>query len=354
MAMQLRQLALGALLLGWLTPCVVLAQTGAYTLYWDNFTNGYTVDTPGAKWNHFRYGAFVADDAQVFPAGDSTHSWLEIDAKGTGQGGSPAFTKTVAPDPISGLPGALDHVKWLVYMNHTSSRGYAGFDAQLNYELSCTMVTGGQTYGVSKHPFGSNVPSATEDPRLASFAMNTIDLESNMVFDFMFTNGRIYAIYERLPFGRGTMGNYAAFTYAIPVKAYKPWLYYETTIAYDRTAGVVKWLIDGVEVFRVSRVGYRLASRQYMLLDHGGTEQAVSMKQLNCGMGMFTMLDGAALSGPGLVRLTNTPNFYFQPQVGTSQPLWFADETSQQSSRLWGQGAAFDVEEIAVKSVKLY
>jgi hypothetical protein len=190
--------------------------------------------------------------------------------------------------------------------------------------------------------------------RLASFAMNTIDLESFMVFDFMFTNNRIYAIYERLPFGRGTMGNYAAFTYAVPVQAYTPWDYYNMKIAYDRTAGVVKWLINGVEVFRVNRIGYRLESRQYMLIDHGGTEQAVSMNQLNCGMGMFTLLDGASPSGGGLVRLTNAPNFYFQPQVGTSQALWFADETSQQGSRLFGQGAEFDVEEIVVKSVKLY
>jgi hypothetical protein len=351
MTMRLRQLALGALLLGWLTPCAVLAQTGAYTLFWDDFANGFTVDTPEAKWNHFRYGSFVADDGLV----SGGLGWISIWPKGTNpRSGNPAFTKTVAPDPISGLPGALDHVKWLVYMNHTSSRGYPGFDAQWNYELSCKLGLSGQTYGVNRHPFGTNVTIPTEDVRLASFAMNTVDFESFMVFDFMFTNNRIYAIYERLPFGRATMGNYAAFTYAVPVKVYTPWDYYNTKIAYDRTAGVVKWLINGVEVFRVSNIGYRLADRQYMLIDHGGTEQAVSMNQLNCGMGMFTLLDGASPSGAGLVRLTNAPNFYFQPQVGTSQALWFADETSQQSSRLFGQGAEFDVEEIVVRSVKLY
>ena len=269
------------------------------------------------------------------------------------QTGEPTFTKTVAPDSLSGMPGALDHVKWLAYMNHQSSYGYPGFDAQWDHELSCSTTLSGQTYGTQFHPFGTHVANAQEDVRLAAFGMNTIDFESFMVFDFFVTNGRIYAIYERLPFGRTATNHYAAFTYAIPVGTLTPWTTKTVKISYDRTAGVVRWILNGVEVLSVSSIGYRLA-RQHMIIDHGGTEQWVDMNQLNCGMGMFTLLDAASSNGAGLARLSSAPNFYYQPQQGTSQPLWFADESSQQGSRLFGQGAQFRVGSFSVSSKLLY
>jgi hypothetical protein len=350
MAMRLRQFVLGAMLLGWLTPSAALAQYGEYYWVWDSFANGFTVDAPEAKWFHFAAGPFVGNNGHT-----STHNGgMYISAPGTHPlTGEPAFTSTVAPEGSSGLPGALDHVKWLVYMNHSSSWGYPGFDAQWDYELSCSTSISGQTYGTQFHPFGGQVSNAQDDLRLASFAMNTIDFQSYMVFDFMVTNGRIYAIYERLPFGRGTLGNYAAFTYAIPVGTLTPWTAQQTTISYDRRGGVVRWILNGVEVFRVSNIGYRI-DRQWMVIDHGGVEQSVSMNQLACGMGMFSLLDAASPWGAGLVRLSSTPNFYYQPQQGTSQPLWFADESSNEGSRLFGQGARFHVGSYAVQSSLLY
>ena len=118
------------------------------------------------------------------------------------QTGKPAFTKTVVQesDPRSlGLPGGVDHVKWLVYANHLSSRGWPGFDAGTDRQVGCEAWVGGQTFGVSGHPFGSAVQNANDDLRLAAFAMNTIDVETFMVFDMFMTNEGIYAFYERLP-----------------------------------------------------------------------------------------------------------------------------------------------------------
>jgi hypothetical protein len=80
--------------------------------------------------------------------------------------------------------------------------------------------------GTADHPFGNAVTNVEDDLRLASFALNAIDLETYMVFDIFYTNKRIYAVYEHLPFGRqsmgGPFGEYAAFTYAIPLANRSP------------------------------------------------------------------------------------------------------------------------------------
>ena len=112
-------------------------------------------------------------------------------------------------------------------------------------------------------------------------------------------------------------------------------------IVYNRNTGIVNWRLDGTLVYSVNTIGRRLA-RQYMVIDHGGVEQTVSMRQLNCGMGMFTLLDASMSGGAGLARLSSAAGFYFQPAVGTSA-LSFVDNVSQPGSRLFGQGASFTV-----------
>ena len=56
MAKRLQQWVLTVVLLGGLTPGAALAQSGEYTWVWDDFSNGFTVDAPGAKWFHFASG----------------------------------------------------------------------------------------------------------------------------------------------------------------------------------------------------------------------------------------------------------------------------------------------------------
>ena len=227
---------------------------GFYTV-WDDFRNGFTADTPDAKWFHFNAGPFVANDGIV----TTSHKGLEVKAAGTNpKNNQPAFTLTVAPDSLSGLPGGLDHPKWLVYMNNLSSRGVPGHDAVPGQTLSCEVWMSGRTYNTRSHPFGRDVKNAKDDLRLASFAINTVDFESFMVFDFFITNETIYAFYERLPFGRETLGNYASFSHQIPVATRGQGQEHRLKISYDREAGRVMWFIDGEEVFRVNKIGHRL------------------------------------------------------------------------------------------------
>jgi hypothetical protein len=250
--------------------------------------------------------------------------------------------KTVAQEQSSGLPGGLDHVKWLVRMNHLSSSGFPGFDAPLGQKLVCQTTLGGFTLGTADQPFGDAVTNADDDLRLASFALNAIDFETFMVADIFFTNKRIYALYEHLPFGRqsmgGPFGEYAAFTYAIPIGNRSPGDTHTVATVYDRFAGVMSWTVDGEERFRVNNLGFRIG-RKNLLLDHGGTEASFRPRQVDCGLGMFSLLDAHGPRNEGLVKLSTAPDFYFNPTIGAPKPETFVDALSRPESRLFGQGS---------------
>lgn len=319
-----------------------------YHTVWDDFRNGFTADSPDAKWFYFNAGPFVADDGVT----TTSNKGLSVRAAGTNPStGQPAFTKSVAPESLSGLSGGLDHPKWLVYMNHLASSGIPGFDAEPGKVLSCEMwLDEGRTYGTQNHPFGNDVSNANDDLRLASFAINTVDFETFMVFDFFITNETIYVFYERLPFGREDLGNYASFSHQIPVKSRKPGDSHKLKISYDREAGTVSWFIDNKRVFQVDKIGYRL-DREYLTLDHGGIEEIVDMKQMSCGMGLFTLLDARRPGERSLVRLSEIPGTYFNPDLGEPFEENFVDNSSLESSRLFGQGSSMKIRRYIVSSM---
>jgi hypothetical protein len=335
-----------ALALG-VMPAAILADTSLPK--WDNFKSGFTVGAPGssAKWFYFAAPGFAPGTLFVGDDGIATTDAMGLRVRAAGTvNGHPAFTKTVAQEAESGFPGGFDHVKWLVYMNHFASTGVPGFDALPGQQLVCQSTIGGRSFGNEAHPFGAAVTNPNDDPRLAAIAMNVIDFDTFMVFDIFFTNERIYALYEHLPFARGSFGGpyneYAAFTYVVPIATRTAGDTRTVAVAYDKQAGVVRWLVDGKEKFRVDRIGYRI-DRQHMLLDHGGVDTLFSPNQLDCGMGMFTLLDGHApqgdAAGSGLVQLSTVPGFYFDPAVGEPEPETWVDAASLASSRLWGEGA---------------
>jgi hypothetical protein len=324
------------------------ANPSKYKIVWDDFKDGFDASGgPDARWFYFAAPPFVGDDGiettsnkglKVVPTGTNPHT------------GKPAFVSTVAQEEENGgLPGGLDHVKWLVYMNHTASSGYPGFDAQDNRDLSCEAWVKGRTYGTQQNPFG--VCDPTDDPRLAAVGMNTIDFESFMVFDFFITNETVYALYERLPFGRPALGNYAAFTFMIPVAPAHPDHENHLRVTYNKSEGTVRWFVDDDEVFSVDQIGYHI-DRDYMTIDHGGVEELVVPNQIDCGMGLFTLLDGHLPSEEGLVRLSSAPDFYFHPEVGEPTPQTFIDDESLEESRIWGQGAKIEVKKYVVSSKK--
>jgi hypothetical protein len=325
--------------------------TGAQSdgvIWADDFSDGFATVGPQARWGYFQAGPFVAQDGIATTSEDG----LQVVSSSTNpRTGEPAFAATLGHEQDETSPvGALDHVKWLVYANHEASSGYPGFDAVPGEELTFETWFSGRTYGTGAHPFGGAVADAEDDLRLASVAMPVLDAETNLVLDFFVTNKRIYLFYERLPHARGALGDYAAFLYTIPVGTRSPDDQHHFTIAYDPSAGVARWLVDGAEVYRVDRLGCRLVSSRYLMLDHGGVETEARPRQFGAGLGLFTILDGAQPEhhDAGLVRLTPEPDHYFSPARGAPRAQSFCDEMSLAPSRLFGQGAMLRVAKYVV------
>ena len=324
----------------------------SFRMIWDDFHNGFTVNTPSAKWIYFSHrnihGEFVANDGLT----TTDNRGLHVVASGVNpMTMEPAFMLTMADenDNAFALPGQLDHYKWVVFMNHTASSGAPGFDAVPGQELSCETWLSGRTFGTSGHPFILYPANPNDDPRLAAVAMTVFDFETRLAFDFWMTNERVYAVYSRLPYTQPLGNSYAAFYYMIPVGSRDPRHSEHLEIKYDKSAGVVRWFLDNREVFQVNQLGFRLA-RSSMTLDHGGVEQLLSPNQLDCGMGMFTLLDGFRPANLGLVRLSNLSYFYFDPDIGEPTPQLFVDNSSSETSRLFGQGAELLVQRYIVSS----
>lgn len=322
-------------------------------IYWDDdFRDGFITTGPNARWSYLEAGPYVADDGipQVSEKG------LHVVSSGTNpRTGKPAFVRTLGQEDDTGsvIPGAQERVKWLVLANNQASTGFQGFDAVPGHELTCETWMSGRTHGTNGHPFGCNVINPDDDLRLASVSGITAqDPETGALFEFLYTNKRIYVFYERLPWERANLSNYAAFLFAIPVASRSPGDQHHFAISYDRAAGLVRWLLDGKEVYQLDRLGYHLPSREHMMLDHGGVERPMEPRQLEFGMGMFTILDASlpGRSNPGLVRLSSADSFYFDPATGEPNPQSFLDDESLESNRLFGQGAEFSLSRIVVSS----
>nr|BAU98034.1 hypothetical protein [Streptomyces sp. RI-77] len=326
------------------------ASTARRVLFEDDFSGGFATSGPGARWTHIPFGGGVGQNAVA----TTSRRGLRLAATGSNpRTGDPAFTLTLGQHETSGLPGTLDHIKWLSYPDQRTSEGTLGFAAEPGRLLIGESWMTSTTYGTAAHPFGTAVTDALDDPRLAMAGLPVEDPETGIAVDFFFTNKTVYAFYERLPHHRDTLGNYAAFTYAVPVaRRSSPTAEHHIRIEYDRSRGVIRWCLDGREVFKVDRIGQLLPSRRYLVLDHGGTPTSVTPRQLTFGLGMFVALDFArpGVAGSGLVRLTDEAGHYFDPVHGEPTPQSFLDADSRPENRLWGQGAALGVRRFLVSS----
>lgn len=313
-------------------------------VFFDQFRQGMNLEKENGTWSLLRMGSFALDDGIA----EKTEDGICIKPKGINkETGKPEYTATVRREALTqGIPAIFDHIKWQASVNHTSSSGLCGFDAVPGKSLAIEAVMGCETYGTKNHPFGDAVLNSEDDFRLASAVLLIVDPKSNMVFDFFLTNTTIYAFYERVPSMRRQLGNYAAFSYAFPVAKRKTGDYNRLKIAYNQDRNTVKWFVDGKEVFSVSQIGKRIG-REGMFLDAGGEEEMVTIEQLNCGLALFTLLDGALNGKPALVDLSGKAE-YFDPRKGEPEPLRFVDGESREESRLFGQGAELRCQEFSV------
>lgn len=326
--------------------------TAPYRLVWDDFKDGFTTEGPNAKWRHFSLGDGDADDGRVSTGPDGLRVRAGRDLPADGR---PAFTRTYGQQDIErlGLPGAADHIKWLAHTTHTASTGQPGFDALPGQVLTFETWVRARSHGVQNHPFGELVADPDTDLRLGAAALPLIDPETLTVVTFFLTNRRIYATYERLESARPALGDYASFLFAVPVADRTPDASHHLAISYDRSAGTIHWEVDGTEVHRLGRLGMLPPTRAHMLLDHGGVETPVEPRQLNGGMGMFTILDAAwptAAASTGPVRISPDSGSYTDPRRGAPHRQDFLDDKSLPGSRLFGQGVELHLERFVVSA----
>ncbi|BEJ11575.1 hypothetical protein CspHIS471_0200350 [Cutaneotrichosporon sp. HIS471] len=316
-----------------------------YSTAIDDFKGGFGTNAADAKWNYFEFGPYVGNDG-IASTSKPKGGQLIVSPPGTGPAGKPAFTLTAPPS--GGVPGDIDHVKWLVFANATSSAGYPGYDTAAGYVTSCEAQISGTMFGAAANPFGVNAA----DPSLGWAGAVNGDFETFMIFDFALTNDAVYALYERLPFGRSETRNYASFTALTRVASRNPGDRHVLKVSYDRSAKTVRWIVDKSEVYKIDRVGYYPPDRSSVLIDRGGVEEEVGqIRQLVCGVGTFTLMDGFVPSlGKGLVRLNQQEDYYIHPITGA--PLEFVDDTSADNNRLFGQGAELIVDSVTVSSTK--
>jgi hypothetical protein len=327
----------------------IATPTSSGVVWEDDFQDGFRVGGDDARWFHWGVGDYLGDDGVV----ETGSFGLRVVSSGTNPDtGRPAFVRTLGQEGQNGLglPGTLDHVKWLVFVNHQSANGFHGFDVPAGHQLSVEAWLAGETYGTEGHPFGEHVADPQDDLRLASVTMPLLDEETSTVFNFSLSNRHVYAVYERLPFARQQLGNYAAFVYQVPVAERSPGQAHHLKITYDRSAGGARWELDGEEIYRLDRLGYHLASREHLVVDHGGEETPVEPHQFSCGLGMFTSPDYARPGKPALIRLSTAEDYYYDPATGAPAPQSFVDDESKDSNRLFGQGARMDVRRYVVST----
>lgn len=167
--------------------------------------------------------------------------------------------------------------------------------------------------------YASGIANPADDPRLACAALNLLDLQHAMVYDFIIVNQTIYALYEHLPFTTDT----AVFTYAVPVGKRPADVHAFTNyrIEYDTGVNEVAWYIDGAEVFRVTQPGLPLPSPEHLVFLRGDSTPSfspVASVGFTGGFGTFSLLDFLPFWG------SYDPvgyNRYVQPDVAPTQPI---------------------------------
>lgn len=250
------------------------------------------------------------------------------------------YTNTVPFGPL----GVLDHVKALQYVKTAFKPGYKQGVLSFKMNIGCV------NYGAENHPFPSEyVTNANDDLRLASCAMNIVDMDTMIVADFFLTNQGIYAFYERLPFTRTQSDYYHSFSQAKRVGDRNATDIHSLIIVYDSKHRTLSWFVGTDRVLFVSMIGYPSSDPNIVtLLDGGGQNTLVQPTSFNVGFGEFTVLDARDYWNPsadvGLVRLNDASD------INYVVPGSFYDDVSLSSNRLWGQGSDLIADNLLVES----
>lgn len=341
-------------------------KTNRYTIFFDNFNDGFAPNTAFSKYAYFEpvphdddpYDVY-ADDGIVTSAECQN---LEIQ--------SVPFTYTNT--------GGIDHVKYLVYQKNSYIAPeeydivYEGVFSALQTGLTAGTgstglpaiygATGASTYGVN---------NVYNDLRLATAGLSALDPVNLCNFNILLTNGKIYVVYELLPFLRTEWGgpgpNYTGFLYAIEIggrNVVDPLNdYVKLAIRYNKKNNTVKYLVNDEVKYEINRIGFPIDDK-YCIIKYNvpdvipSPSNIIRPNKLRFGFGTFSLMDAynpinpGGVDNVGLLDLTNggalpSVNPVISNIDGTSPIATYINPYSPENA-LFGQGAIIRIKYLTV------
>ncbi|MFF9770262.1 DUF6081 family protein [Streptomyces sp. NPDC014636] len=203
-------------------------------LFHDDFAEGLRVRDPRTRpdgpWSLRPAGALAAGDGTTH----ATAAGLVVQPTGIDPDtGRPAFV--VPPEGE-----AVDHLRWAAFGPACDTGGAT---------LTVSATLSAEVRGVVTDE------AADDDIRDGAGVLVVLDRDAGLIMDFGLTDGRVWALYGRVPAPDGTRGG---FSYSVPLASRRPSDSHRCALVVDSAAGVARWLLDGDEVFAVQRLGHGL------------------------------------------------------------------------------------------------
>jgi Family of unknown function (DUF6081) len=299
-------------------------------IVYDSFSKpgGYTVADYAARWsNPYGLGEMALDDTRNFGGG--------------------RFNVSAAPFRTSFDFSVFDHLKYIAISNQAFSIPALG-----SVEISSTInaaTPGTQPGRVIRGTYtatGAAYAEPTLEGQQAGAVMNVIDFATGQLFDWFVSDGKAFALIERLPsnvtgntsdtsspdyVGREKM--YTQIVREVPVS---PGSAHDVSIRFSRDArgSSVDFFLNGRAVAHVENVGVPLdvQRRHYTgIYPSLGAGERLSSKinSVVIGHGLFSLLDAFPFQHPE------------SPELSVSIPI---------SERIFGQGAIASFDDFTVRT----
>ena len=263
--------------------------------------------------------------------------------------------------------GILDHVKFTQFLQPIAipNKGALQFKVRI----------GGTIVQPAILPSFISQPN---DPRTGSFGL--VLLTNDFVaMNLLVTNNKIYAFYERLPFGWSATTTYSSFSAAHFVKSRTPTDIHDLELTFDKKNNKLIYVVDGIKVeidhpglqpHKIYEDGKSYNNNFFIVLERNPPRPTnlrtdrVNPTSATLGFGTFTTMDmgdyDVAISSntvsPGYIRLQDNyirpTSFLFNkslPVPPGSKPL---NSNDPQITTVYGQGAIIDVYKLLVNSIK--
>lgn len=300
-------------------------------IVYDDFSGDYGLDDYLRRWNNpYGLGEMALEDTRSFDGS--------------------SFSLSALPFRTAADFSVFDHIKYLALSNRSfdvPDKGSITFSATIDAAVVGTSPQGRVIHGVYGPPGCADDPTCAAgsavweavalEGQQAGATLHMIDFATGQLFDWFVSGSTAFALVERLPstvVGSPTAGTretmYTQIVKEVPITPGP----HEVRITFfrDRGKSYADFLLDGVRVARVEKVGVPLDVQRvrytgiYPSLG-AGEQLADQIDRVTIGHGLFSLLDAFPFQHPDALELS------------VSVPI---------AERIWGQGAAATFDDFVV------